>query len=64
LLSKLWQPGGWRGIFGGYQSQLKLIMKLIGVDSGTVRPPRLPITDEDSIAKIRKILIECNVLNS
>jgi len=64
LLSKLWQPGGWRGIFGGYQSQLKLIMKLIGVDSGTVRPPRLPITDEDSVAKIRKILIECNVLNS
>jgi 4-hydroxy-tetrahydrodipicolinate synthase len=61
LLSKLWQPGGWRGIYGAYQSQLKAIMKMIGVDAGTVRPPRLPITDQEALKKIRTILIECNI---
>ena len=64
LLSKLWQPGGWRGIYGAYQSQLKAIMKIIGVDAGTVRPPRLPITDPEILLKIRSILIECNVLKA
>lgn len=61
LLSKLWQPGGWRGIYGAYQSQLKAIMKMIGVDAGTVRPPRLPITDQEALKKIRTILIEYNI---
>ena len=61
LLGKLWMPGGWRGRYGAYQSQLKLIMKLIGLPGGHVRAPRLPITDESSIQAIRKILIECNI---
>jgi 4-hydroxy-tetrahydrodipicolinate synthase len=61
LLNKLWMPGGWRGKFGAYQSQLKLIMKLMGLPGGSVRAPRLPITDESSIQAIREILIESNI---
>ena len=61
LLGKLWQPGGWRGIYGSYQSQLKAIMKIMGLPGGSVRAPRLPLTDPVSLAKIRATLIECNI---
>ena len=61
LLGKLWQPGGWRGLYGAYQSQLKAIMAIMGTPGGTVRPPRLPITDPASLAKIRQALIECGI---
>ena len=36
-------PGGWGGVYGGYQSQLKAIMKMIGQPGGEPRPPRLPV---------------------
>ncbi|MCX6430793.1 MAG: dihydrodipicolinate synthase family protein [Actinobacteria bacterium] len=61
LLASLWGPGGWRGLYGAYQSQLKVIMEMMGVPGGTVRPPRLPITDSTSLAKIRKALIDSNI---
>jgi 4-hydroxy-tetrahydrodipicolinate synthase len=61
LLGKLWQPGGWRGIYGAYQSQLKAIMKIMDLPGGSVRAPRLPLTDPASLAKIRAALIECNI---
>ncbi len=35
-------PGGWGGVYGGYQSQLKAIMKLLGQPGGEPRRPRLP----------------------
>ena len=63
LFPKLWLPGGWGGHFGAYQSQLKALMKLLGQPGGTVRPPRLPITDEASITAMRKILIEAGLLS-
>ena len=61
LLGKLWQPGGWRGIYGSYQSQLKAIMKIMDLPGGSVRAPRLPLTDPASLAKIRAALVECNI---
>lgn len=61
LLSSLWGAGGWRGLYGSYQSQLKAIMNLMGLPGGTVRPPRLPLIDPISLAKIEKALIESNV---
>ncbi len=61
LQSRLWLPGGFRGKWGAYQSQLKLIMKLIGQPGGEVRPPRLPVTDPKAIEEIRTILQECDI---
>ena len=52
--SKLWLPGGWAGRYGAYQSQLKVLMGLLGQPTGDVRPPRLPVTDERSIAEMRR----------
>jgi len=57
LFPKLWRPGGWAGLYGGYQSQLKAIMKLLGQPGGEVRPPRLPVTDPASLAAIREVLV-------
>ena len=61
LLASLWADGGWRGLYGAYQSQLKAIMALMGVPGGTVRPPRLPITDPESLAKIERALLDSGV---
>ena len=37
-------------------------MELLGQPGGTVRPPRLPITDEASITAMRAILVEAGLL--
>jgi 1-pyrroline-4-hydroxy-2-carboxylate deaminase len=63
LFPKLWLPGGWGGVYGAYQSQLKAIMKMIGQPGGEVRRPRLPIIDEASLAAIRTVLIEESILH-
>ncbi len=62
IFEELWLPGGWRGRFGHYQSQLKAIMAMIGQPGGTVRRPRLPVTDPDALEQIRAILIEEQIL--
>jgi len=62
IFEKLWMPGGWRGHFGHYQSQLKAIMEMIGQPGGTVRRPRLPVTDQDALRQIRAILVEEQIL--
>ena len=62
LFPKLWLPGGWGGRYGAYQSQLKAIMKMLGQPGGEVRRPRLPVTDEASLAAIRAVLIEESIL--
>lgn len=63
LFPKLWLPGGWGGRYGAYQSQLKVLMGLLGQPIGpTVRPPRLPVTDEASIEALRGALVEAGLL--
>ncbi len=62
LFPKLWLPGGWGGQFGAYQSQLKALMEMLGQPGGTVRPPRLPVTDADSLQRMREILVEAGLL--
>jgi dihydrodipicolinate synthase/N-acetylneuraminate lyase len=62
IFEKLWLPGGWRGRFGHYQSELKAIMAMIGQPGGTVRRPRLPVTDPEMLRKLREILIEERIL--
>ncbi len=62
LLEALWLPGGWAGKWGAYQSQLKAIMAMIGAPGGTVRAPRLPITDPASLTAIRTVLKEFDLL--
>lgn len=63
LFPKLWLPGGWGGQFGAYQSQLKALMAMLGQPGGThVRPPRLPVTDEASLARMREILHKAGLL--
>lgn len=58
LFDALWAPGGWRGHYGAYQSQLKAAMDMRGIPGGgAVRPPRLPVTDPESLKKIRETLI-------
>jgi dihydrodipicolinate synthase/N-acetylneuraminate lyase len=64
LFPKLWLPGGWAGHFGAYQSQLKALMKLLGQPGGEVRLPRLPVTDEVSLQRMREILVEIGLLGS
>lgn len=62
LFPKLWLPGGWAGVHGAYQSELKLIMSLLGQPSGHVRRPRLPITDSAAIEAVRTILAQEGLL--
>jgi 1-pyrroline-4-hydroxy-2-carboxylate deaminase len=62
IFPKLWLPGGWGGHFGAYQSQLKALMKMLGQPGGEVRPPRLPVTDDESLARMREILVETGLL--
>jgi 4-hydroxy-tetrahydrodipicolinate synthase len=58
LFLRLWLPGGWAGHFGAYQSQLKALMTMLGQPAGHVRRPRLPITDDDSLSRMRAVLID------
>lgn len=62
LFPKLWLPGGWGGHFGAYQSQLKALMKMLGQPGGEVRPPRLPVADDESLRRMREILVETGLL--
>lgn len=62
LFPKLWLPGGWAGIYGAYQSQLKVLMRMLGQPAGHVRRPRLPVTDEDDLATLRAVLVETGLL--
>jgi 4-hydroxy-tetrahydrodipicolinate synthase len=62
LFPKLWLPGGWGGRYAHYQSQLKALMAMLGQPGGTVRPPRLPLTDPEALAALREILAEESLL--
>lgn len=62
LFEKLWLPGGWAGRYGGYQSQLKAIMKMLGQPGGEPRRPRLPLVDPQDLAEIRAVLAEFGLL--
>jgi 4-hydroxy-tetrahydrodipicolinate synthase len=64
LFPRLWLPGGWAGKYGGYQSQLKAIMKLLGQPGGEPRRPRLPVDDPQAIAEIRAVLEEFGLLQA
>lgn len=57
LFPKFWLPGGWAGQHGHYASELKAIMAVLGQPGGTVRRPRLPVTDPAKLADIRAIVM-------
>jgi 4-hydroxy-tetrahydrodipicolinate synthase len=63
VFPKLWRPGGWGGQFGAYQSQLKALMRMLGQPGGEVRPPRLPVTDEESLRRLREIIAEAGLVS-
>jgi len=63
LFPKLWLPGGWAGQYGGYQSQLKALMKMLGQPGGLPRRPRLPVDDPHSLAEMRATLVEFGLLH-
>ena len=52
----LWMPGGWRGVHAHYASELKAVMAILGQPGGTVRRPRLPITDPAVRQELREIV--------
>ena len=62
LFPALWLPGGWAGVHGAYQSELKAAMEMLGQPGGDVRRPRLPITDEQALAEIRSALTGAELL--
>lgn len=62
LFPELWLPGGWAGIYGAYQSQLKELMRMLGQPAGHVRRPRLPITDPQALATLRTVLVQHGLL--
>lgn len=62
LFPRLWLPGGWAGKYGGYQSQLKAIMRMLGQPGGEPRRPRLPVDDEQGLREIRAVLVEFGLL--
>lgn len=62
LFPKLWLPGGWAGVYGAYQSQLKELMRMLGQPAGQVRRPRLPVTDPADLMTMRSVLIEEGLL--
>ncbi len=63
LFPKLWLPGGWAGLHGAYQSQLKELMRMLGQPAGYVRRPRLPISDQQALADMRAVLVEEGLLS-
>ena len=62
LFPLLWLPGGWAGIHGAYQSQLKELMRMLGQPAGHVRRPRLPVTDPQALAAMRAVLEDQGLL--
>ena len=62
LFPLLWLPGGWAGHYGAYQSQLKELMRMLGQPAGHVRRPRLPVTDPESLAAMRAVLVSQGLL--
>jgi dihydrodipicolinate synthase/N-acetylneuraminate lyase len=64
LFPQLWLPGGWAGIYGGYQSQLKALMHMLGQPAGHVRRPRLPVSDPDALASLRAVLVDEGLLTA
>jgi 4-hydroxy-tetrahydrodipicolinate synthase len=62
LFPKLWRPGGWAGLYGSYQAQLKALMHMLDQPAGHVRSPRLPITDAADLATMRAVLVEEGLL--
>src|SRR4051794_15563393 len=62
LFPRLWLPGGWAGKYGGYQSQLKAIMAMLGQPGGHPRRPRLPVDDPQSLREIHDVLVEFGLL--
>jgi len=65
LFNSLWAPGGWRGLHGGYQSELKAAMKMLNIPGGgAVRSPRLPITDASDLSAIRLALMQAGLLKN
>ena len=56
-------PGWVGGRHGHYQSQLKALMAMLRQPGGTVRPPRLPVTDPAALAAMRQILAEEGLLS-
>ncbi len=63
LFPKLWLPGGWAGIHGAYQSQLKELMRMLGQPAGHVRRPRLALTDPEALSELRAVLVEEGLLS-
>ncbi|CAB4940998.1 unannotated protein [freshwater metagenome] len=64
LFPKLWLPGGWAGHWGAYQSQLKVLMGMLGQPTGEVRRPRLPVTDPAALDAMRAVLVEEGLLQT
>jgi dihydrodipicolinate synthase/N-acetylneuraminate lyase len=64
LFPKLWLPGGWAGQHGHYASELKALMAILGQPGGTVRRPRLPITDPAKLAEMRAVLTDAGLLGA
>ena len=62
LFPRLWLPGGWAGQYGGYQSQLKALMKMLGQPGGEPRRPRLPVDEPQALAEMRAVLVEFGLL--
>ena len=62
LFPLLWLPGGWAGLYGAYQSQLKELMRMLGQPAGHVRRPRLPVTDPEALAAMRAVLVDAGLL--
>jgi len=61
LFPKLWLPGGWAGVHGHYASELKALMAILGQPGGTVRKPRLPVTDPAALEEMRAILADAGL---
>src|SRR5690606_6493910 len=60
LSSRLINPD-YSGVFGSPISQLKAVMRLLGQPGGHVRPPLLPIEDEERLDALDTILTEAGI---
>lgn len=56
LFPLLWLSGGYQGVHAAYQSELKVIMEMLGQPAGTVRRPRIALTDQKALSEIRASL--------
>ena len=62
LFPQLWLPGGWAGVHGAYQSELKAVMGMLGQPGGTTTTAPLAGHRRRGAGRDKKVLVGAGLL--